>query len=246
MYSSREDRSVCSTCHEPAQAPARLLRCEICKTAKYCTRECQKTDWRAGHKQLCSKLKLEDGIAPGAEGLFTKAKKKWIHRVLNSEEWCDITMALLKTAEAAEEQCVICEARWEPSAKFSITVTDVTTANFRSNGIIDYPERKFIVREEALKCRRDKTVGDVLGVVVVFFISYRPVVGQCFVSKADTNGVCSSLVGVCMMKEKQSASREDEDTNGDANERLKLECVPFPIWRAAACIYLNNSFGIGI
>ena len=31
-----------------------LRSCGRCKTAKYCSRTCQKADWKAGHKQVCA------------------------------------------------------------------------------------------------------------------------------------------------------------------------------------------------
>lgn len=31
-----------------------LRKCAACKNARYCSKECQVQDWRAGHKQTCS------------------------------------------------------------------------------------------------------------------------------------------------------------------------------------------------
>lgn len=31
-------------------------RCSICKCVAYCSRDCQKTDWKAGHKKVCKKV----------------------------------------------------------------------------------------------------------------------------------------------------------------------------------------------
>jgi len=43
------------TLHELAQLTAvnTLQRCNRCKRAFYCNKECQKKQWRAGHKQAC-------------------------------------------------------------------------------------------------------------------------------------------------------------------------------------------------
>jgi hypothetical protein len=33
-----------------------LKKCSQCKTAEYCSKECQVADWRAGHKKECKAL----------------------------------------------------------------------------------------------------------------------------------------------------------------------------------------------
>jgi len=44
--------NVCShaACRKPLERP---LQCAQCKAAKYCSKDCQKKAWRAGHKQEC-------------------------------------------------------------------------------------------------------------------------------------------------------------------------------------------------
>lgn len=40
---------VCKVCQQVGAE----LQCGRCKTAQYCSRKCQKCDWKAGHKQSC-------------------------------------------------------------------------------------------------------------------------------------------------------------------------------------------------
>ena len=41
---------VCSFCDKPG---ASLKRCGNCKLAWYCDEDCQRADWKAGHKAVC-------------------------------------------------------------------------------------------------------------------------------------------------------------------------------------------------
>src|ERR1700722_699937 len=44
----------CSTCHKlQPELPHPLKRCAKCQTTLYCSRECQKDDWK-NHKRICS------------------------------------------------------------------------------------------------------------------------------------------------------------------------------------------------
>ncbi|KAG7392976.1 hypothetical protein PHYPSEUDO_013464 [Phytophthora pseudosyringae] len=47
--------SVCSAC-QATDKP--LSRCSRCKWAAYCSKTCQRGHWRAGHRQMCAKLKV--------------------------------------------------------------------------------------------------------------------------------------------------------------------------------------------
>jgi hypothetical protein len=50
----------CSTCHEPQSALVNpLMRCGQCRIAHYCSKECQKSDWKS-HKRICAL----QGVAP--------------------------------------------------------------------------------------------------------------------------------------------------------------------------------------
>ncbi|ETI51142.1 hypothetical protein F442_05510 [Phytophthora nicotianae P10297] len=46
---------VCSACQASSKA---LSRCGQCKWTAYCSKKCQRDHWKAGHRQICSKLKV--------------------------------------------------------------------------------------------------------------------------------------------------------------------------------------------
>jgi len=87
-------RKVCSNCTKAPAAGKSLLACAKCAAAFYCSKECQKQHWAAGHKQLCFKP------APTAAGAVasTAANK------------ASVAPAKLSAAQevAASGQCVIC------------------------------------------------------------------------------------------------------------------------------------------
>jgi hypothetical protein len=45
------DRNTCQGCGGPGKP--NLLSCSRCKRVRYCSAECQRRDWKAGHKQRC-------------------------------------------------------------------------------------------------------------------------------------------------------------------------------------------------
>ena len=53
-----ERRRLCDFCKksEP-QLKKKVLTCSRCKGAFYCSQECQKKDWKKGHKRVCTRLK---------------------------------------------------------------------------------------------------------------------------------------------------------------------------------------------
>jgi len=57
----REEQSLCHRCLVPATS---LKRCGGCKWVHYCSRECQKEDWDAGHKTFCKLLQNFKGGSP--------------------------------------------------------------------------------------------------------------------------------------------------------------------------------------
>ena len=55
-------QAPCSWCHQLTET-----KCSACKEAHYCSRKCQKSDWKK-HKQICGKIKKleprEDDLNP--------------------------------------------------------------------------------------------------------------------------------------------------------------------------------------
>ncbi|CAH0378687.1 unnamed protein product [Pelagomonas calceolata] len=51
-------RTQCASCN--VQIPLTAPRCGVCKT-RYCGRDCQKTHWKGGHKELCPVIKRRGG-----------------------------------------------------------------------------------------------------------------------------------------------------------------------------------------
>jgi hypothetical protein len=43
------------TCRSCGVAPEKLMACSSCKKVRYCSRECQKADWKR-HKEECGKM----------------------------------------------------------------------------------------------------------------------------------------------------------------------------------------------
>jgi hypothetical protein len=87
---SSPNGKVCNNCFSPegsATAP-KLSACARCGLVVYCSRECQRVHWKAGHKQLC----------------ITKAERA--PRLLSSSSIC-VDGASRATA-VAEEVCSIC------------------------------------------------------------------------------------------------------------------------------------------
>ncbi|KAK5719411.1 hypothetical protein LTR15_007934 [Elasticomyces elasticus] len=44
---------ICHTCGISGAATTGLLKCSACSKAWYCSKDCQKTDWKKGHKTVC-------------------------------------------------------------------------------------------------------------------------------------------------------------------------------------------------
>ena len=49
---------TCMACNDPPAEGKKLLACQKCKKVKYCSRACQLTGWRQGHKESCCKRPL--------------------------------------------------------------------------------------------------------------------------------------------------------------------------------------------
>ncbi|KAG4068301.1 hypothetical protein HA402_007821 [Bradysia odoriphaga] len=93
MSSSPSDATVCTSCRKTeGQLPNRLKRCAKCKGQWYCSRECQKSDWKV-HKKVCSNNRPEseptsksNGNAPTPNAVCYKPKPftalsngTWLH-----------------------------------------------------------------------------------------------------------------------------------------------------------------------
>ena len=53
MLRLRVGGDACDACGQPAQDGALLLKCKRCAMAFYCSAECQKAQWKKGHKAAC-------------------------------------------------------------------------------------------------------------------------------------------------------------------------------------------------
>lgn len=47
---------ACNYCKKP-QGATKLDMCSACKKTYYCSKDCQKRDWKAGHKTQCPLLR---------------------------------------------------------------------------------------------------------------------------------------------------------------------------------------------
>jgi hypothetical protein len=97
--------TVCShaACRKPLEQP---LQCAQCKAAKYCSKDCQKKAWKAGHKRECvpagakgakssaaagpdmqrTLLQQTMGLRSGARGEPTAAQRRVVDKVVELGE----------------------------------------------------------------------------------------------------------------------------------------------------------------
>lgn len=47
---------VCASCQAPEGLAMKHKQCSACKAVYYCSVECQRVDWKAGHKNRCKEL----------------------------------------------------------------------------------------------------------------------------------------------------------------------------------------------
>jgi hypothetical protein len=53
-----DDETTTGACHATGCDELGASRCSACRVARYCSPECQKRDWREGHKERCGRLAL--------------------------------------------------------------------------------------------------------------------------------------------------------------------------------------------
>ncbi|CAN0375314.1 unnamed protein product, partial [Ectocarpus sp. 12 AP-2014] len=67
---SRSSSFPMNTCAAPGCMEPTSQRCSSCKTAKYCSRECQRRDWIVGgHKDRCRELARQRGATDSEAAL---------------------------------------------------------------------------------------------------------------------------------------------------------------------------------
>jgi hypothetical protein len=67
MKQSRAEKKAgkghCSKCEAVETSTLLLFNCGRCKAVQYCSKECQVSDWKAGHKQACKQVERERDTA---------------------------------------------------------------------------------------------------------------------------------------------------------------------------------------
>lgn len=81
----------CNVCDVPAD-----LKCSTCKTTRYCTRSCQKLDWKE-HKKLCSSF-AEIPKVKGKRSVYRVTPQQVLYRKATRDYLKDIK----------EPHCAIC------------------------------------------------------------------------------------------------------------------------------------------
>ena len=60
LKASREGKGpigkTCNACQAPEGTTLKHKICSACKQVFYCSPECQRADWKAGHKEQCKVL----------------------------------------------------------------------------------------------------------------------------------------------------------------------------------------------
>jgi hypothetical protein len=92
----RQDQSVSTkgvlyTCHVCKVSKAAMKRCAVCHSRIYCGKECQKKDWKDGHKVVCAAEKKRaskdvHGFCE-AHGTFDVCHNFYQDKLLRQENW---------------------------------------------------------------------------------------------------------------------------------------------------------------
>ena len=84
-YKGRNQSRICAACGA-THAKAPLKRCSLCQSVSYCSRECQKADWKV-HKPACkARAKEAEKKVPAKETAATKAAAEKSHRPAGFQE----------------------------------------------------------------------------------------------------------------------------------------------------------------
>lgn len=76
MASVNTAKYNCHCCHKAPSDGVRFRCCSRCKKVFYCSPECQKKDWHAGHKHSCEPLHDERKLAKGVQKLHERVQRE--------------------------------------------------------------------------------------------------------------------------------------------------------------------------
>ncbi|KAK0462950.1 uncharacterized protein EV420DRAFT_1146475 [Desarmillaria tabescens] len=84
LASGRElTRCSYSACPPPDEGPKRALRrCEGCRFEYYCSKECQKLDWRDGHNEVCRTIQ---SCLKGLPMLMSKRERHFAYAIIDKD-----------------------------------------------------------------------------------------------------------------------------------------------------------------
>ncbi|KAJ7060326.1 hypothetical protein C8F01DRAFT_1231577 [Mycena amicta] len=93
---------VCFVCKKPSEE---LLRCSGCRTIHYCSRECQKQDWKS-HKSICMKYLAQAAMGDRLDELLEKHRGLGTTRDKLPRSTADILKDLAATAQNHSSYCL--------------------------------------------------------------------------------------------------------------------------------------------
>eukprot|EP00173_Palmaria_palmata_P004551 Plantae.Rhodophyta-Palmaria_palmata.ctg6429.p1 GENE.Plantae.Rhodophyta-Palmaria_palmata.ctg6429~~Plantae.Rhodophyta-Palmaria_palmata.ctg6429.p1 ORF type:complete len:260 (-),score=19.99 Plantae.Rhodophyta-Palmaria_palmata.ctg6429:104-883(-) len=111
---------ICSVCskRKSESAECKLFCCSRCNDQSYCSKACQKIDWKE-HKNECAYLSSAFAFArdlhPEPE-LFFKCRREFVRRISASVELCAILSLLLPTQKVASTTGLKFKCFWRPYA----------------------------------------------------------------------------------------------------------------------------------
>jgi len=126
--SSKPNGNVCGNCSAPegSESAPKLLACARCGLVFYCSKDCQRTHWKADHKQHC----------------ISKADRAPQH-----QKRPDISKSADSDAAVTEEKCAICLDTLADASSFTLPCTHV----FHGPCVSEL--RKFGVQQVCPLCR---------------------------------------------------------------------------------------------